>query len=187
MSTTDMSLSHRFERSGIKEWFGRAEAWLDGLVANRLPKSVGRIGLGHVLSANGGVRSEFTIMRDGPDRFYLVSAGAGERHDGDTLVKSLPEIGVRLEAVTTQYGVLVLAGPKSRNLLAKLTDADLSNEAFPWLTGRFVNVGTAQARAMRVNLVADMDAFLATEQCFFKAFEELLKNHFFSRIALKNA
>ena len=147
----DLTAFSKFEVSGPG-----AVAWLDGLVANRLPKTVGRINLGHMLAANGGVRSEFTIMRDGPDRFYLVSAGAAERHDYDYLLKSLPETGVRLDKVTTQVGVLVLAGPKSRDLLAKVTDADLSTEAFPWLTGQFINVGAAEARAMRVNFVGEL-------------------------------
>jgi dimethylglycine dehydrogenase len=147
----DLTAFSKFEVSGPG-----AEAWLDGLIANRLPKSVGRINLGHILAANGGVCSEFTIMRDGPDCFYMVSAGAAERHDHDILVKSLPETDVRLDKVTTKFGVLVLAGPKSRDLLAKLTDADLSNEAFPWLTGRLINIGAAEARAMRVNFVGEL-------------------------------
>jgi dimethylglycine dehydrogenase len=148
----DATAFSKFEVSGPG-----AEAWLDGLVANRLPKATGRINLGHMLAATGGVRSEFTIMRDAPDRFYLVSAGAAERHDHDTLLKALPEDGsVRLDNVTTGYGVLVLAGPKSRDLLAKVTDADLSNQAFPWLSGRFINLGCAQARAMRVNFVGEL-------------------------------
>ena len=64
-----------------------AEAWLDGLMANRIPTRTGRIGLCHLLAANGGVRSEFTVYREAPDHFYLVSAGAFERHDFDTLRK----------------------------------------------------------------------------------------------------
>ena len=147
----DLTAFSKFEVSGPG-----VEAWLDGLLANRLPRSVGRINLGHMLAANGGVRSEFTIMRDGTERFYLVSAGAAERHDHDYLLKSLPETGVRLDKVTTGHGVLVLAGPKSRDLLAKITDADLSNGAFPWLTGQFINVGAASARAMRVNFVGEL-------------------------------
>jgi dimethylglycine dehydrogenase len=133
-----------------------AEAWLDGLVANRLP-APGRVRLAHVLSANGGVRSEFTIMRDGPDAFYLVSAAAGERHDFDTLEKALPgDGGVRLESLTEAIGVLVLAGPRSRDVLAKLTDADLSTEAFPWMSERMIEIGAAQARAARVSYVGEL-------------------------------
>ena len=60
--------------------------------------------------------------------------------DYDYLVKALPADGtVRLEKITTQRGVLVVAGPRSRDLLAKLTDADLSDAAFPWLTGQSID------------------------------------------------
>jgi dimethylglycine dehydrogenase len=117
----------------------------------------GRVKLAHVLSANGGVRSEFTVMRDGPEAFYLVSAAAGERHDHDTLWKALPTDGsVRLECLTEAIGVLALAGPKSRAVLAKLTDTDLSSAAFPWLSGRFIDIGAARARAARVGYVGEL-------------------------------
>ncbi|MFP6756882.1 MAG: FAD-dependent oxidoreductase, partial [Alphaproteobacteria bacterium] len=133
-----------------------AEAWLDGLVANRLPAQ-GRVRLAHILTANGGVRSEFTVMRDGADSFYLVSAAAGERHDFDTLQKALPgDGGVHLESLTEAIGVLVLAGPKSRELLAKLTDADLSSAAFPWMSERTIALGAAHARAARVSYVGEL-------------------------------
>ena len=58
------------------------------------------------------MRAEFTLTRIGPERFYLVSAGALEAHDFDSLEKLLPaDGGVRIDKVTTQRGVLVLAGP----------------------------------------------------------------------------
>jgi dimethylglycine dehydrogenase len=134
-----------------------AEAWLDSLFANRIPKKIGRLGLCHLLTLNGGVRSEYTVYRAGPQSFYLVSAGAFERHDHDTLQKLLPPDGtVRMQPVTTQYGVLVLAGPRSRDILQKLTDTDLSNANFPWLTGKRISVGHAMADAMRVNFVGEL-------------------------------
>jgi dimethylglycine dehydrogenase len=148
----DMSAFSKFEVTGPG-----AGAWLDSLVANRAPRKVGRIALCHVLSQNGGVRAEFTIYKTAPQSFYLVSAGAMERHDWDYLQKLAPSDGsVQLQKVTTQYGVLVLAGPRSRELLQKLTDADLSNSAFPWLSGQFINVGCAQAHALRVNFVGEL-------------------------------
>ena len=147
----DMSAFSKFEVKGPG-----AEEWLDGLVANRIPKKVGRIGLCHMLSLNGGVRAEFTIYRQGPQHFYLVSAGAMERHDFDYLTKNLPESGVTLQKITSQYGVLVLAGPRSRDLLQKVTDTDLSTANFPWLSGQFINVGWAQAHAIRVNFVGEL-------------------------------
>jgi dimethylglycine dehydrogenase len=148
----DMTAFAKFEVSGPG-----AEAWLDRLVANRLPKKIGRIGLCYRLTKNGGVRSEFTVFRETAQRFYLVSAGALERHDWDYFRKFLPGDGsVTIERVTTQYGVLVLAGPRTRDILQKVTDADLSSAAFPWLSGKLVNIGAAQARALRVNFVGEL-------------------------------
>lgn len=148
----DMSAFAKYE-----VWGPKAEEWLDGLLANRIPKKVGRLGLCHMLSKNGGVRSEFTVYRTGAERFYLVGAGAFERHDWDYLVKLQPATGgVQIQKITTQMGVLVLAGPRSRELLQQLTDSDLSNTAFPWLSGQFINVGIAQAHALRVNFVGEL-------------------------------
>ncbi|MGO8869119.1 MAG: GcvT family protein [Alphaproteobacteria bacterium] len=135
-----------------------AEGWLEGLVANRLPQKVGRIHLTHACTKKGGVRSEFTIMRDGMDAFYLVGAGAAESYDWDYLCRTVPKDGsVALERITTQGGVFVLAGPRSREVLAKLVDGvDLGNAAFPWLTGRTATVGLAPVRLMRVNYVGEL-------------------------------
>ncbi len=148
----DITSFSKFEVSG-----SGAEACLDRLVANRLPQKVGRIQLCHALTPSGGVRSEFTVTRDGPESFYLISSGAAERYDHDYLQKNLPSDGsVSLSNVTTAHGVLVVVGPRARDVLAKLTDADLSNQAFPWLTCRHISVGLAPVRAMRVNFVGDL-------------------------------
>ena len=134
-----------------------AEAWLEGLFANRIPKKTGRIGLCHMLSLNGGVRSEYTVYKRGDENYYLVSSGAFERHDHDYLAKLLPADGsVRMQPVTAALGVLVLAGPRARNVLQKLTDADLSSAAFPWLSGQRISVGHAVADALRVNFVGEL-------------------------------
>ena len=132
-----------------------AEAWLDGLVANKVPTKTGRIALCHALTRRGGIRSEFTITKIAEQRFYVVSAGAAERYDGDYLRKSLPNDGsVELRNITTARGCFVVAGPKSREVLARLTDAPLDNASFPWLTGQTIEVGLApDVRALRVNFV----------------------------------
>ncbi|MEX0583294.1 MAG: aminomethyltransferase family protein, partial [Sneathiella sp.] len=148
----DITSFSKFEVSGPG-----AEAYLDRLVCRKLPKGIGRINLSHALNKRGGIRSEFTIMRDGPEQFYLVSSGAAERFDYDYLLKNLPGDGsVRLDNVTTAHGVLVLAGPKSRDILRKITDVDLSNNGFKWLTGQHITVGLAPCRALRVNFVGDL-------------------------------
>ena len=148
----DMSAFAKFEVSGPG-----ASGWLDGLFANRIPHQVGRVGLCHLLTDKGGVRSEFTVHRTGPEQFYLVSAGALERHDFDYLQKLRPRDGtVDLQKVTTQQGVLVLAGPRSRELLQRITRVDLSNAAFPWLVGKEADLGVAHGRVLRVNFVGEL-------------------------------
>ena len=103
------------------------------------------------------MRAEFTLTRLGPQRFYLVSAGALETHDFDCLEKLLPGDGsVRLDKVTTARGVLVLAGPRSRDVLAKVADIDVSDKAFPWLSARPCSVRAAGLLAMRVNFVGEL-------------------------------
>jgi dimethylglycine dehydrogenase len=135
-----------------------AADWLEGLVANRLPQKDGRIQLTHALTKRGGTRSEFTIMRDGPESFYLVGAGAAEAYDWDYLTRMLPtDRSVQLQKVTNQFGVFVVAGPKSREVLTPLVDRlDLSNKAFPWLSGQQATVGMAPVRLMRVNYVGEL-------------------------------
>ena len=134
-----------------------AEAFLDYFVANTLPKNVGGVSLAHALNRNGGVHSEFTIRRESNDSFYLVSAGALQRLDHDYLKKHMPRDGsVQFTQLTGAHGVLVLAGPKARLLLERVTDADLSNEAFRWLTAQDIVVGMAPVNAMRVNFVGEL-------------------------------
>ncbi|HET6628434.1 MAG TPA: FAD-dependent oxidoreductase [Woeseiaceae bacterium] len=134
-----------------------AEAFLDRLVANRLPKSIGRIALCHALAPRGGVHSEFTILREAADSFYLVSAGAWQRLDHDWIFRRLPRDGsAHFENLTGAMGVLVVAGPGSRELLERVAGTSLSNADFPWLSARDTTVGLAPARLMRVNFVGEL-------------------------------
>ena len=134
-----------------------AEAFLEYLTANKLPKKKGRVTLAHALAPRGGVHSEFTIMRESDDSFYLVSAGAAQRLDHDWIKKHMPtDRSVTFTDLTNSMGVLVLAGPKSRELLSRLTLTDLSNENFPWLSAQKIDVGLAPAIAARVNFVGEL-------------------------------
>ena len=134
-----------------------AAAFLDRFVANAPPQKDGGIVLAHALNQNGGIHSEFTIRREKADSFYLVSAGALQRLDHDYLKKHMPRDGsVQFTPLTGAMGVLVVAGPKARQLLSRVTDADLSNDAFRWLTARDIVVGRAPVNAMRVNYVGEL-------------------------------
>jgi dimethylglycine dehydrogenase len=133
-----------------------AESWLDSIFANKIPKKLGRIALCHLLTPLGGVRAEFTVYKSRRG-YYLVSAGAYERHDHDCLQKLLPADGsVRFVPVTTHWGVLVIAGPNARKLLQKITVDDVSHEALPWLSGKEISVGPVATHCLRVNFVGEL-------------------------------
>jgi dimethylglycine dehydrogenase len=103
------------------------------------------------------VHSEFTIFREAADSYYLVSAGGYQRLDHDWLRRHLPRDGtVEMENLTTAMGVLVVAGPRSRALLERVAGCDLTNAAFPWLTGEDTTIGLAPARLLRVNFVGEL-------------------------------
>ncbi len=133
-----------------------AEAWLDRLTCSKLPR-LGRISLAYMLNERGGVVSEFTMTRLAEDRFYLISAAAGEWHDEDWLRHHLREDdGVAIAELHGRMGTIVLAGPRSRDVLRAITDTDLSNEAFPWLSAQKIDIGMASLLAMRVNYVGEL-------------------------------
>ncbi len=133
-----------------------AENFLEGFLANSLPKKVGSVRLCHALNGMGGVHSEFTILRESENSFYMVSAGALQRLDHDYICKAMPEDGVRFEQLTNQIGVLVVAGPKARKLMSLVSETDFSNTEFPWLTGKKTDIGLAPSTTIRVNFVGEL-------------------------------
>lgn len=157
VGSVDLSAFSKFEVTGPA-----ALAFVDSLGANRAPQRDGRVGLTHVLAKNGGVASEFTVTRLPADRFYLTSAAAAERHDEDLLRARAPD-GVTITNVTGQRGILGLMGPKSRTLLKTLTDADLSDAAFPWLSAREITVTGIPVLALRMSYVGELGYELHVE------------------------
>ncbi len=134
-----------------------AENFLNFLVANKISKTIGRVSLCHALNSLGGVHSEFTITKESENSFYLVSAGAYQRLDHDWIKKNMPtDNSVIFEDLTNSKGVLVLAGPKSRELMRLISKDNFENENFPWLTSQTVNIGNYPVLAMRVNFVGEL-------------------------------
>ncbi len=142
-----------------------ATAFLDWFTCNKLP-AVGRINLTYALTSAGTTRTEYTIVRLGPDTYYLVSAGAWTAYDGDFLRKAAEdkagEFGhIDIHDTTTQWGVFALAGPNSRAILNEIVkDADpatvLSNKRFPWLTYRKLELGMVPVNAIRVAYTGEL-------------------------------
>ncbi|MDH5227549.1 MAG: FAD-dependent oxidoreductase [Gammaproteobacteria bacterium] len=133
-----------------------ARAWIDHMVTGVVPKP-GRTALNYFLNERGGIVTEMTVTTLGAERYWLISAAAGERHDEHWLRSHLPADGsVRIENLSARYGTLIVVGPKSRELLSQLTRADLSNQAFPWLSVQTIDIGYTKAIAGRVNYVGEL-------------------------------
>ncbi len=149
----DMTPMAKFEVGG-----SGAAAWLDRILANRLPQQRGGIRLAHLLSERGGVKAEFTVVRLDAEAFYLISSPKAEALSFDFLARLLPEDGtVRLRNATMERGCLTIVGPKARAILGPITTADLSNERFPWLTAQTAVVGLASdVRMLRINFEGEL-------------------------------
>jgi len=141
----------RFEVSGE----GAAD-WIRGLITGVLPK-VGRIGLIYFATDKGRILTEMTVTRFAEDRFTLMTAAGAEWHDRDWLEQHLPEAtAIRIHNVTGNWSTLVVAGPKSRDLLSSVCNSDFSNAAFPWLTHQPIEIAMARGFAVRVSYVGEL-------------------------------
>ena len=148
----DLTSFAKYEISGSD-----AKTFLQRICANRIPKREGGVALVHMLTDLGGIECEATITRIEENKYYALSGAVAETHDYDWLVQHiLPEEKVTASNVTDEYGVLVLAGPRSRDVLSKLTDADLSNAAFPWLRGKTIDVSGIKTLALRVSYAGEL-------------------------------
>jgi len=148
----DLSTFAKYEISGKD-----SETFLERLCANRIPKKDGSIILTHMLNSKGRIQSELTITRFPNNIFYVLSSTASEIRDFDWFNRHLhKEETVNIKNVTKDYGVLVLAGPKSRKVLSQLTSQNLNNNDFPWLKGKEILINKISVRALRVNYVGEL-------------------------------
>ena len=134
-----------------------AEAFLSRICANTMPRKPGGIGLVHPLSSGGRIAGEMTVTRLADEHFYCLSAAVAELRDLDLMTQARRQ-GERVEIrnVTQDRGVLVISGPRSRDLLAKLTRADLGGQAYRWLSGREIDICGFPVRALRVSYVGEL-------------------------------
>ena len=134
-----------------------AERELQRICANDVAVPAGRIVYTQLLNRRGGIEADLTVTRLGPERYLVVTAAASQTRDLTWIERNLSD-GARVYVtdVTSGSGVLGVMGPEARTLLARLSDADLSNEAFPFGTSCEIDVGYACARAMRVSYVGEL-------------------------------
>ena len=136
---------------------GDVVAFLDRVSSNRLPR-VGKIALTYFVNANGRIEGEATCARLSDTRFYLVYAAAREAALLDWMQAQLLEgEDVAFENVSNKYGILMLAGPNARDVLAKSISVSLDSRDFPWLSLQHGEIsGVANARLMRVGYSGEL-------------------------------
>lgn len=133
-------------------------AWLDSLMCGRTPKKNGKVGLAYFLTDKGHVRGEATLARLDDETVWYGSAAAAQFHDHDWLSEHLPDDGsITIDDLTHSHTILVVAGPRSRDVLQAVAPAtDWSQAAFPWLSVRPVRIGLAPVMAMSVSFSGEL-------------------------------
>ncbi len=134
-----------------------AEAALQRLCANDVAVAPGRMVYTGMLNERGGFESDLTVTRISADEYLIVTGSAQVTRDAHWIRRHIPD-GARatLSDVTGAYAVLGVMGPRARDLLARLTRTDLSNEAFPFATSREIWLGRAPVRASRITYVGEL-------------------------------
>lgn len=133
-----------------------AEDWLNRLLANRMPTQAGRSCLTPLIGKRGGIAGDFTVTRLGEQEFLIVGSGMAERYHM-RFFNALPlPAGTSFRSLTESMCGYNVAGPKSRELLQRLTNADLSAGAFAFMRSQRITVAGIEVVAIRVSFTGDL-------------------------------
>ena len=152
-----------------------AESWLNAVFANNMPRSIGRSCLTPLISKRGGIAGDFTVTRVAEDEFWVVGSGMAERYHKRFFADvPLPKATV-FESKTVEMCGFNVAGPKSRELLQRLTNTSLATEDFPFMRSAWLDIAGVRALALRVSFTGDLGWELHCEtQDQAKLYEALL-------------
>ena len=149
---TEVNGFNRFELSGSD-----VRSFIDRMFCGFITKKAGRVGLGYLLNHHGNIKGEATIANLPNGRIWYGSAAASEYHDMDWLTQNIGvDEDVQVQSLTNDHTILLLAGPKSREVLAAASRGDWSKEAFPWLSVREAFIGIAPAVVMAVSFSGEL-------------------------------
>jgi 4-methylaminobutanoate oxidase (formaldehyde-forming) len=134
-----------------------AESALQWLCTADMAVDIGRTVYTGMLNERGTYESDVTVTRTAADEFMIVSSAATTERDKDHITKNLPPGShAQLVDVTSALAVFGVMGPRSRDLLATLTDADLADDAFPFGTSQRISLGYSTVRATRITYVGEL-------------------------------
>jgi 4-methylaminobutanoate oxidase (formaldehyde-forming) len=153
-------------RAGIIDQtsFGKIEVqgqgaldFLQKMTDNQMDRPAGSVAYTQMLNEKGGIECDLTVSRISEDKFYLVTGTAFIKHDLAWLRRHLPEKGsVTVADVTSSRACITLAGPRSREILQKVTKDDVSNLGFPYMSCREIFIGYAPVLAIRITYVGEL-------------------------------
>ncbi len=148
----DQSSFAKFELSGAD-----AAQALEYLCANKVDKAVGSLTYTQLLNSRGGVECDLTVARLAEDLFYIVTGTGFRNHDSTWITEHIPEgLDAKLKDVTEMLGTLSLMGPRSREILQTVTEADCSNTSFRFGSAREIEIARHPVRALRVTYVGEL-------------------------------
>ena len=132
-----------------------AATWLDRMLAGRMPRE-GRLALSPMLNDKGKLIGDFTVANAGGDRYFVFGSGIAEQYHRRWLDAHLRAYGVRIESLADEWMGLAIAGPRSRELLARVSPADVSAEAMPFLSFRRIEVASLPAHVGRISFTGEL-------------------------------
>ena len=128
-----------------------ARDWLDGLTASRLP-SVGRVGLAYFADSRGRIITEMSVVPRSDDEIWMITAATAQWHDGELLSRQAPD-QITVTDLSDKLECLLITGPKSRDVLAAISDADLTKG---WLTYQEASVAGKACYLLRVSFAGEL-------------------------------
>ena len=134
-----------------------AEAVLSWICANDVSQAVGSLVYTQMLNHRGGIECDLTVARLAADRYYLVTGTGFAIHDYSWIQRHIPAgRQAQLVDITSAEAVLSVMGPRAREVLQKLTRADLSNAAFPFASLQEIALAGAPIKALRITYVGEL-------------------------------
>ena len=156
----DVSNFAKYEISGKG-----AAKWLDQIVANHVPKTIGRTCLTPLIGVRGGIAGDFTVTKLAEDHFFMIGSGMAERyHKRFFNAVSRPKT-IEFSSRTHAMCGFNVAGPNSRELLSLLTEEDLSTASFPFMRSKTMTIAGIKAIVLRVSFTGDLgwEIYVATK------------------------
>ena len=133
-----------------------AEAWLNALFANRMPGKVGRSCLTPLIGVRGGIAGDFTVTRLAEDEFWVIGSGMAERYHQRYFRQVPLPGGTTFTSLTEAVCGFNVAGPKSREVLQRLTNASLATGDFPFMRSQRIELAGIGVMALRVSFTGDL-------------------------------